>query len=1087
MKASRGLAARLLIASQGNGLQDESMPGSIWRIATMLLLLCLCALTGPVSAATTNVTLPAATVGVGYNQTVVVPYGGICDTVGYEYASWDNAVVLTPLITDPTNCSFTLIGTPSQVGTAVLTVKLYDSSFNVLATYVYSMLENAFIATSVGLSATPATTSYGSSVALTATLAGTNAGSGNVTFKDGATTLGVAGVAGYVASMSTSALAAGSHSITAVFDGDSTSSAIATVIVTAATPTVTLGTSTSASTYGSAVNLTASLSGPGIITGTVTFKDGVTTLGSAAVAGGAATFSTSALAVGGHSITAVYSGDVNHAGVTTSSVSVTVGQITPVVSLSSSTSSASFGSALTLTASVSSAASPGGSVIFKDGTTTLGSAAISGGTASLTVASLGQGGHTITAVYGGDANNLSATSASVLVTITQVATGVTLGVSAASASYGATLTLTASISGGNAPGGTVTFMDGASNLGSVTVSSAGASLNIASLAVGTHGLTAIYSGDTNNVAATSAVASVTIVKLAPAVSLAASASSVSANTALTFTATLSGGSTPSGTITFKDGATSLGSVSISGAGASLTISSLAVGSHSITATYNGDANNSAQNSGVVMIAVAAITPAISGLVPANGPALGGTSVVISGVNLGSVSAVTFGGIAARIAATGATSVTVITPVHAAGAVDVSVTTAIGSYTVSGGFVYGALPDPTAKASVVALVTAQTQAVQRFSTAQLNNFSQRLESLHGDGWARSSFNLGITPPAGQVNADNAWARRGDVMNLADSGLATLRSGLRKTGLAAATATTASGADAGNLPELPQASSVATRQEISWWIGGALDLGQQRSNGVQSGFKLTTGGVSFGGDYRLGSKLTLGLGMGYSRSHYVADDEGSRSVGQGVMAVAYASVRPLPHVYVDAVAGYGVLHFDLTRYVSESGSSAMGSRGGRQVFGSLTAGYEWQGDGWMWSPFGRLDIARATLDSYTETGGGIGALSYFRQTVRNDAASLGMRGELRYELADGTLMPQARVAYQHGLQGTGRAAIRYADPSLSSPIYTVADTAQDSSQWVSSLGLKLLLKNSIALSLMYSHSIANSQTSTQSINFNLSGKF
>jgi hypothetical protein len=56
----------------------------------------------------------------------------------------------------------------------------------------------------------------------------------------------------------------------------------------------------------------------------VTFKDGETILGSATLSNGTATYTTSTLSAGSHSITAVYDGDANFAGSTSSDVSLKV-------------------------------------------------------------------------------------------------------------------------------------------------------------------------------------------------------------------------------------------------------------------------------------------------------------------------------------------------------------------------------------------------------------------------------------------------------------------------------------------------------------------------------------------------------------------------------------------------------------------------------------------------------------------------------------------------------------------------------------------------------------------------------------------
>jgi sugar lactone lactonase YvrE len=82
-----------------------------------------------------------------------------------------------------------------------------------------------------------------------------------------------------------------------------------------------------------------------------------------------------------------------------------------------------------------------------------------------------------------------------------------------------------------------------------------------------------------------------ISQLASATSVSSSANPVLAQTALTFTATVSAqGGTPTGAVTFLDGTTPIGQGSLIGHAAALITSSLAVGLHAITAVYSGDAN-----------------------------------------------------------------------------------------------------------------------------------------------------------------------------------------------------------------------------------------------------------------------------------------------------------------------------------------------------------------------------------------------------------------------------------------------------------------------------------------------------------------
>lgn len=166
--------------------------------------------------------------------------------------------------------------------------------------------------TSLTVSANPAT--YGQSVTLTAAVASTTPGTpkGVVSFRNGSANVGAANLSGGVAVLTTSALPAGSDSLTAVYltSADyltSTSTAVAETVNPAAT-TTSLTASPNPATQGATVTVTATVSSStgATVTGVVTFRNGSTVLGSANLSGGAATLSTTKLPVGSDSLTATY-------------------------------------------------------------------------------------------------------------------------------------------------------------------------------------------------------------------------------------------------------------------------------------------------------------------------------------------------------------------------------------------------------------------------------------------------------------------------------------------------------------------------------------------------------------------------------------------------------------------------------------------------------------------------------------------------------------------------------------------------------------------------------------------------------------
>jgi FtsP/CotA-like multicopper oxidase with cupredoxin domain len=191
-----------------------------------------------------------------------------------------------------------------------------------------------------------------------------------------------------------------------------------------ASTTTTLTASATAVNVGTAVTFTATVTGPagvGTPTGTVTFKNGATTLGTATLDGnGTATFTTSALPAGTDSVTATYEGSATFDTSTSSAVAINVTQVPTTTALTASATTLTAGSNVTLTASVSASGSPvtSGSVTFFNGTTALGNATLnSSGTATYTTNALPVGSDSITAQYGGSASLAPSTSPAVAITV----------------------------------------------------------------------------------------------------------------------------------------------------------------------------------------------------------------------------------------------------------------------------------------------------------------------------------------------------------------------------------------------------------------------------------------------------------------------------------------------------------------------------------------------------------------------------------------------------------------------------------------------------------------------------------------------
>jgi hypothetical protein len=141
--------------------------------------------------------------------------------------------------------------------------------------------------------------------------------------------------------------------------------------------------------------------------------------------------------------------------------------------------------------------------------------------------------------------------------------------------------------------GTTAIKFGSTSAASFTVNSAASITAISPHGTGTVDVTVTTP---NGTSATTAADRFTYVTANTTVTLTSSQNPSQSDQPATFTATVTGVS-PTGTVTLKNGDTVLGTATLNASGqATFTTSSLSVGTHSITATYNGDANNSPSTS-----------------------------------------------------------------------------------------------------------------------------------------------------------------------------------------------------------------------------------------------------------------------------------------------------------------------------------------------------------------------------------------------------------------------------------------------------------------------------------------------------------
>jgi outer membrane autotransporter protein len=375
------------------------------------------------------------------------------------------------------------------------------------------------------------------------------------------------------------------------------------------------------------------------------------------------------------------------------------------------------------------------------------------------------------------------------------------------------------------------------------------------------------------------------------------------------------------------------------------------------------------------------------------------------------------------------------------------------------------PDPSQDAEVQGLVDAQAESARRFAAGQIGNFTRRLESLHrgGEGGFENGVGFSIDRPCIEPLVGRNIDPCGDLgmPGTGANGLAANEDqGRRQSG-------------DGNGP-------------LGIWTGGMIRSGSQDGRDGNADISFETDGLSTGVDYRVNDALVVGGGFGYGRDENEVGENGSRVDGSARTLALYASYHPGEMFFLDTVLGYQQLDFDLRRYVTATGGLVSGQRDGDQWFASVSVGADIERGDLLVTPYARVDVARATLDSYTETGDAIYSLRYDEMDVDSSVGTLGLRLDHPTQMNWGRLTPQLRLEYQRDLGGRSDATVRYADLP-GGPRYGLVATDFDHNRFSLGLGALVDLDSGWSWRVEYQSQIGHGDGVDHGITVNVQKQF
>jgi len=398
-----------------------------------------------------------------------------------------------------------------------------------------------------------------------------------------------------------------------------------------------------------------------------------------------------------------------------------------------------------------------------------------------------------------------------------------------------------------------------------------------------------------------------------------------------------------------------------------------------------------------------------------------------------------------------------------------------SYTVVVSRAAMVFPDPSLDPEVIGLLNAQTSAARRFVQVQTRNFQNRLEQLHDEGDRRRS-SLGV-----RLGGSSSTQQPEDPANPSSSASS---AGISPLGYAPEKRDSFPGKAIGlKEPEQPAPTIDPDLGPVALWSSGFVNFGQRDSGKLDLDYTLV--GVSGGIDYRFSERFVAGFGVGYGRDRTDIGDNGTESRANAYSAAVYGSFKPIDNFFIDALVGGSILDFDSTRFITADASLTDGQRDGHQLFGSVTAAYEFRQEAWLVSPYGRMEMSRSWLDGYSEGGDSIYRLTYGDQTVDTVTGVVGLRANYSIDYTWGRLTPGVRAEYAHDFQGASRAAMGYS--ALGGLPYALDVEGESSDSGNVGLSLDFSFDNAWATGIEYRTGFGGSGARDHAIALRVGAKF
>ena len=192
----------------------------------------------------------------------------------------------------------------------------------------------------------------------------------------------------------------------------------------------------------------------------------------------------------------------------------------------------------------------------------------------------------------------------------------------------------------------------------------------------------------------------------------------------------------------------------------------------------------------------------------------------------------------------------------------------------------------------------------------------------------------------------------------------------------------------------------------FVTGLGEFTDVDSTSVARGYNFSTGGLTFGVDYRVSPNFAIGLTGGYANTNANLVNNGSLDVNGGTIG-AYATGFG-GGFYVDAAA-FGVFNGYDSHRTALLGT-ASGDTDGQDFNALVVGGYDWKSGGLTIGPLASFQYTYVQFDSFTEHGSLV-PLTFNDQNAQSSRTALGAKASYDWHVGHVVVKPELRASWQH----------------------------------------------------------------------------